>query len=186
MPWFWGIFLNSLICFKESRTLSMFSSAGSSALTSMWSSPSFVFIFCKSWCISRRMMGCVHGVPLNQRFEHACVVLTVESETTLKMYLLKKWEQGGRSFQVWLRSFNQVYVWTAWGRWYESYDGSPLGAGRLSIIDHQIHSIYFYSVAVCSVCTLLVLGSMDQSFLATWYTADKTDMTVAGSRWAAL
>ena len=45
-------------------------------------------------------MDGVHGVPLNQRFEHACVVLTVESETTLEMYLLEKWEEGGRSFQV--------------------------------------------------------------------------------------
>ena len=57
MPWFWGIFLNSLICFKESRTLSMFLSAGSSALTSMWSCSSFVFMFCKSSCILWRFNG---------------------------------------------------------------------------------------------------------------------------------
>ena len=54
---FWGIFLKSLMCFNESRTLSMFLSAGSSALTSMWSFSSFVFMSCKSSCILWRFNG---------------------------------------------------------------------------------------------------------------------------------
>ena len=118
------------------------------------------------------MMGCVHSVPLNQRFEHACVVLRVESETTLKMCLLKRWERGGRSFQVWLpflilcvgsmRPVIRVIRRLTTGRW-------ALIGYRLSIIRYPQH---LFLVSGCIFCLVQqqcrVNGErIHSSFLAT-------------------
>ena len=141
---FWGIFLNSLICFKETRTLSMFSSAGSSALTSMWSCSSFSLMYCRSLCILWRFDGSRSLCAIKSALRTRLCRFEGGIWDDIENVLVEEMSAGWKVVSSLTSPFNQVYAWAAWGRWYESYDDSPLGAGRLSIIrSSDIHSIYF-------------------------------------------